>query len=145
MDKKKDDLNEEELWKSNRILLTIPILVLSFICIQQALYIARNDNTTCLQDVQHGGQISTVSSVSLDKRELAEVNHMTSEVNEYSNGLDDGNDLIEYVNIELRNKWIWTSLIAGGIILAAATSLATVWAPALVAGSLGRIIRLWSD
>ncbi|KAI5966594.1 hypothetical protein CANMA_003271 [Candida margitis] len=81
MDKKKDDLNEQELWKFNRILLTITILVLSFIGIKQALYIARNDNTTCLQDVQHGGQISTVSSVSLDKRKLAEVNHMTSEVN----------------------------------------------------------------
>ncbi|KAI5966595.1 hypothetical protein CANMA_003272 [Candida margitis] len=35
---------------------------------------------------------------------------------------------------------MWTSLVVGGIILAAAVSLATVWALALVAGGLGRII-----
>lgn len=80
MDKKKDDSREEKLWKSNRIFLTIPVLVMLFIGIKQALYIARMDNTTCLQEIQHGGQILTVSLVSLDKRELAEVNHITSEI-----------------------------------------------------------------
>ncbi|MDU7102160.1 MAG: DUF5341 domain-containing protein [Corynebacterium sp.] len=140
MAEKKDNANEEELWKFNRIVLTITLLVSVLMNIKLALFIARNDRTTCLQDVQHGGQILTATLAPHDKRELAQVNFMSSEVDEYLDDMDDGNELIEYVNVERRNKWIWTSLVVGGIILAAAATLTAAWAPALVAGGLGRII-----
>lgn len=134
MAEKKDNANEEELWKFNRIVLTITLLVSVLMNIKLALFIARNDRTTCLQDVQHGGQILTATLAPHDKRELAQVNFMSSEVDEYLDDMDDGNELIEYVNVERRNKWIWTSLVVGGIILAAAATLTAAWAPALVAG-----------
>lgn len=50
------------------------------------------------------------------------------------------NSAISYIDVEERNKWMWVGFAVTGLVLAAATGLAPLWAPAFVGGLFGKAV-----
>lgn len=65
-----------------------------------------------------------------------EASNLLGEISIQSSGIVSYTD--EDIVLSARGKWFWASLTVGVIIIAAAASLAPVWAPVFVAGKFGK-------
>lgn len=150
--------------------MTIVILMLLLcIGITKALSIATNDISGVYiqedakqQQQQQGGQVVVLSiSSSLDsledKRELRQLNPLSSAIDEYldtiGNGKGEDDELIfEMMNVELEKKkkknrknsmWIWVSLQLGGLMVIIVVGVIATWVPCMKPRSVrDRIIYL---